>query len=153
MACLNKVQLIGHVGKDPEIKSLQYGKVANFSIACTEEWKDKNSGEKKSRTEWANVAVFNEGLVGVVERFVKKGSRLYVEGKMQTRSWEKDGQKHYTTEVVLQSFGGTILLLGDPKASGEERSSGGSSGYAAASQGGGGTPSTQPYDLDDEIPF
>ncbi len=109
---LNKVTLIGNVGKDPEIRSFQSGdRVANFSLATSERWKDKSSGEKKEKTEWHNISVTNQGLVKLVESYVKKGSRLYIEGQLQTRKWEKDGQNHYTTEVVLRPYNGEIKLL------------------------------------------
>jgi len=139
---LNRVQLIGNVGADPEIRSVNSGKVANFRIATSETWKDKNTGEKKERTEWHSIVVWNDGLVGVIEKYVKKGSKVMIEGQLQTRKWEKDGVDRYTTEVVLQGFGGSLLLLGDG--------------------GGGGRPppADQPPDgpggqreLDDEIPF
>lgn len=113
MSSVNKVMLVGNVGKDPEVRAMQNGdKVASFSLATSERWKDKNTGERKERTEWHNVVVFNEGLVRVVEQFVKKGSRLYVEGAIQTRKWQdKDGRDRYSTEVVLQRFRGEIQLL------------------------------------------
>lgn len=112
---LNRCCFIGNVGKDPEIRQTQAGReVANFSLAVTEKWKD-SSGEKKERTEWIRVVVFNEGLAGVVKRYVKKGSKLYLEGQLQTRKWQdKNGNDQYSTEVVLQGFGGTLVLLGDP---------------------------------------
>ena len=122
MACLNKCTFIGNVGRDPEIRATQGGKeIANLSLACTESWKDKTTGEKKERTEWVRVSVFNDGLVRLVKNYVKKGSKLYIEGQMQTRKWtNKDGVEVYTTEVVLQNFGGQILLL-----DGKQSSSGG----------------------------
>lgn len=113
MSSVNKVILVGNVGKDPEIRRTSDGTpVASFSLATSDRWKDKATGERKERTEWHNVVVFNEQLVGIVERYVKKGSRLYVEGKLQTRKWtDKNGQDRYTTEVVLQPFRGEIQLL------------------------------------------
>ena len=110
---LNKVTLIGHLGKDPDIRTMQSGgKVASFSLATSESWKDKASGERKERTEWHNVVVYNEGLVKVVEQFLKKGSKIYLEGRMETRKWQdKDGNDKYTTEVVLRPFNGEILML------------------------------------------
>ena len=124
MSSLNKVMLIGHLGKDPEIRKTQDGRsVANFSLATSESWKDKNTGEKKEKTDWHNVVVFNEGLAGVIEKYVKKGSKIYVEGKLQTRKWQdKDGSDRYTTEVILQNFDGKIILL-DGKNSSNEQSS------------------------------
>ena len=95
---INKVTLLGNVGKDPEIKAFQNGgKVASFSLATTESWKDKTSGERKSATEWHNIVIKNEGLVGIVEKYVKKGSKLHIEGKLETRTYEKDGSKQYVT--------------------------------------------------------
>jgi single-strand DNA-binding protein len=118
---VNKVILIGNVGKDPEIKSFDNGgKVANFSIATSESWKDKQSGERKEKTDWHNVAVFGQ-LADIVERYVKKGSKLYVEGKLSTRTYEKDGEKRYVTEVVLQGFGAQLNML-DGKSSGDSGS-------------------------------
>jgi len=111
---LNQVQLIGNVGGDPEIKTLQNGSVvANFSIATSESWKDKSTGEKKERTEWHRIVVWNEGLCSVIEQYVRKGSKVFVQGELQTRDWEKDGQKHYSTEVVLTGFKANLILLGD----------------------------------------
>ena len=157
MADLNKVQLIGRLGKDPEIRTLNSGaRVASFSIATGERWTDKQSGEKKEKTDWHNVVVFNEHLVKVVDQYCKKGSQVYVEGKLQTRKWQDNsGQDRYSTEVVMPSFGGAIQLLGD-KSDGEGRTSSradsrtsdrdqSGGGYAAASGGG-------PV-FDDEIPF
>lgn len=110
---LNKVQLIGNLGADPEIRSTNSGgKVATFSLATSDTWKDKATGEKKERTEWHRVVVWNEGLVGIVDKYLAKGDRAYVEGQLQTRKYEKDGIERWTTEVVLSGFGGTILLMG-----------------------------------------
>jgi single-strand DNA-binding protein len=113
MSSVNKVMLVGNVGKDPEIRRTQDGTpVASFSVATSEKWKDKSSGERKERTEWHNVVVFNEQLAGVVENYVKKGAKVYVEGALQTRKWtDKNGQDRYSTEVVLQKFRGEIQLL------------------------------------------
>jgi single-strand DNA-binding protein len=109
---INKVTLLGNVGKDPEIKTFQNGgKIANFSLATTERWKDKTTGEQKSETEWHNIVVKNEGLVGIVEKYVKKGSKLHIEGKIETREYEKDGAKKYITEIVLYPYSGEIVLL------------------------------------------
>jgi single-strand DNA-binding protein len=109
---INKVTLLGNVGKDPEIKTFQNGgKVASFSLATTDSWKDKATGERKSATEWHNIVVKNEGLVGILEKYVKKGSKLHVEGKLETRTYEKDGSKRYVTEIVLYPYGGEIVLL------------------------------------------
>lgn len=117
---LNKVQVIGRLGKDPEIRHTQAGKaIASFSIASSETWRDKQ-GEKQERTEWFNVVVFNEGLTGVIEKYVHKGDLLYVEGSLRTRSYEKDGATKYITEVVLDTFNGSIKMLGGGKKDGEK---------------------------------
>jgi single-strand DNA-binding protein len=110
---MNKAQIIGHVGKDPEIRTTQGGsKVASFSVATTETWKDKKTGDRKEKTEWHRVVVFSPGLVGIVEKYVKKGAKLYVEGQLATRKWtDKKGNDNYTTEIVIKSYGGTIELL------------------------------------------
>jgi single-strand DNA-binding protein len=109
---VNKVTLLGNVGKDPEIKTFQNGgKVASFSLATSESWKDKTSGEKKTSTEWHNIVVKNDGLVGVIEKYVKKGAKLHIEGKLETRTYEKDGSKRYITEIVLYPYSGEIVLL------------------------------------------
>ena len=165
---VNKVILVGNVGNDPEIRSFNNGgKVANFSLATSETWRDKSSGEKKEKTEWHRVAIFQDGLVGVVERYVKKGSKLYIEGKLQTRKWQdRDGNDKYTTEVVIQGFGGQLTML-DGREGGGARSGGDGGGYNQDSvaygnqgQSGGGSRSAsaqegpkENFDLDDEIPF
>jgi single-strand DNA-binding protein len=151
MASLNKVMLIGNLGADPEIRSFQNGgKVANMRIATSETWKDKTTGEKQERTEWHSVAVFNDGLVGVVERFLKKGSKVYLEGQLQTRKWQdQSGQDRYSTEVVLRGFGGTLVML-----DGKKQDGGGGYGTPTPSptpSSGGHTPNYD--DLDDDIPF
>lgn len=135
MSSLNRVQLIGNLAADPEIKNTQSGqKVANFRMACSEKWRDQRSGETREKTEWINVVVWNEGLVGVVERYVRKGSKLFVEGKFSTREWEKDGVKRYSTEVVLQGFSGQIVLLGEPRSGGDRQDDSSGYGRGAASQ-------------------
>ena len=156
---VNRVILVGNVGNDPEIRTFgNGGKVANFSVATSEIWRDKQSGEKREKTEWHRVAIFQDGLVGVVERYVKKGTKLYIEGKLQTRKWQdRDGNDKYATEVVLQGYGSNLTLL-DGKNSGNSGNSGGhnqggygqSSGQSSAHNSG--TPA-QSYDLDDDIPF
>lgn len=173
---VNKVILVGNLGSDPEIRRLNSGDaVVNLRIATTESWRDKGSGERKERTEWHNVVIFNEGLVKVAEQYLKKGSKVYVEGQLQTRSWDdKDGQKRYTTEVVLQRFRGELQMLdgrgeggasfeggggsgterGGGRYGGSERGGGDRSGYGSGGsgeRGGGGRPAS--HDLDDEIPF
>lgn len=110
---LNKVTLIGNLGKSPDIRQTSDGReLANFSLATNEKWKDKNTGEKKDKTEWHKVVVFNQGLVNVVKNYVKKGSKLYVEGQLQTRKWtDNNGIDKYTTEIVLQNFNSNLLML------------------------------------------
>lgn len=163
---LNKVMLIGNLGADPEIRSFQNGgKVANLRIATSETWKDRNTGERQERTEWHNVAIFSEGLVNVVERYLKKGSKVYVEGKLQTRKWQdQNGQDRYTTEVVLRGFDGTLTMLDGAGGGGGGGSGGGYGGGGGqgggfgggGNQGGGsgGQGGGSNYDdLDDDIPF
>lgn len=110
---INKVILIGNVGTDPEIRNTNDGReIASFSLATSESWKDKNTGEKKDKTEWHRLVVFSQGLVGIVKSYVKKGSKLYIEGQLQTRKWtDKDGADKYTTEIVLQNFNSTLQIL------------------------------------------
>lgn len=145
MSSLNRAQLIGRVGKDPEIRSMQSGgKVASFSVATSETW--KKDGQKQERTQWHNVVVFNEHLLSVVERFVKKGDRIMVEGQIETRKWsDQSGQDRYATEIVLRPFGGNLILLGDNSAGGERQSD----ELPARREPG----KASPIDLDDEIPF
>lgn len=170
---LNKVMLIGNLGADPEVRSFQNGgRVANLRIATSETWKDRNTGERQERTEWHSVAIFSEGLVNVVENYLRKGSKVFVEGKLQTRKWQdQSGQDRYTTEVVLRGYDGTLTMLdgrgeggggmggggrsgggygggaGGGGAGGGWNQGGGSGGGSGGGQGGG-------YDdLDDDIPF
>lgn len=128
MPGINKVFIVGRLGKDPEVKTFSNGgRIANFSVATSEEWKSKDTGEKQSRTEWHNITVQGDGLVGVVERFLKKGSEVSVVGKIQTRKWQdKDGQDRYTTEIVV-GMGGELALIGGAKG-GSVMSSGGQPG-------------------------
>ncbi len=135
MSSLNKVTLIGHVGKDPDVRSLQNGnEIASFSLSTSERWKDKG-GQRQEKTEWHNIIIFNKGLIGVVKGYVNKGSRLYVEGKLTTRKWiDKDCNDRYTTEVLLDNFGSRIILLDGRK---------GDSDYHQQSQS----------PLNDDIPF
>jgi single-strand DNA-binding protein len=112
MSSVNRVTLIGNLGRDPDIRTSQSGnKIANLSLATSESWKDKNSGERKSRSEWHRVVIFNERLVDIAEKYLKKGSKIYLEGALQTRKYEKDGADHYTTEIVLQAYRGEIVML------------------------------------------
>ncbi len=147
MASLNKVQLIGNLGADPEVKSFQNGgRICNLRIATSETWKDKATGEKKEKTEWHAVTVANDGLVGVCERFLKKGSKVYIEGQLQTRKWQdQEGKDRYSTEVVLRGFGGTLTMLDGP--------SGGSQSSGKPAGGGSGGSFGDEMDLDDDIPF
>lgn len=147
---LNRATLIGHVGKDPEIRSVNSGKVANFSVATSETWRDKNSGEKKESTQWHSIVVWNENLVKIVEQYVKKGDKIMVEGQIQTRKWtDKDGNDRYTTEIVLSGFNGSILLLSNK--SQDQNQNANRAGNSAREE-----PKQEPNyasDLDDEIPF
>lgn len=133
---VNKVILIGNLGRDPEIRTFQNGgKVANLRIATSEQWKDRNSGERREKTEWHSVAVMSEGLVGVIERYLKKGMKVYVEGQLETRKWQdQSGQDRYTTEVVLRGFNGTLQMLDGP--GGQGGGSGGSGGAGGGGRGG-----------------
>ncbi len=136
---LNKVMLIGNLGQDPEVRSFSNGgKVCNLRIATSEQWKDRNTGERQERTEWHTVAIFSEGLVGVAERFLKKGSKVFIEGQLQTRKWQdQQGNDRYSTEVVLRGFNGTLTMLDGP--GGAQGGGGGGGGYGGGGgQGGGG---------------
>lgn len=141
---LNKVLLIGNVGKDPEIRATQEGKeIANLVIATSESWKSKATGERKEKTEWHRVVVFSEGLIGIIKSYVKKGTKLYIEGAIKTRKWvDNAGQEKYTTEVVLQGYNATLTIL-DSKNFEEEKKDTPDSGRE----------NTLMEDLDDEIPF
>ena len=134
---LNKVMLIGNLGADPEIRSFNNGgKVANLRIATSEQWKDRQTGERKEKTEWHTVAIFSEGLVSVVERYLKKGSKVFVEGKLQTRKWQdQNGQDRYSTEIVIQGLGGTLTML-DGAAGGGGMGGGGGGGGRSGGIGG-----------------
>ena len=148
---VNKVILIGNLGQDPEVRSFQNGgKIANLRIATSETWKDRNSGERRERTEWHTVAIYSEPLVRVVEQFLKKGSKVYVEGQLETRKWQdQQGNDRYSTEVALRPFRSELHML-DGKAGGSAGDDRGN-GYGA-----GGSPSSQPSgrpDFDDDIPF
>ncbi len=169
---VNKVILIGNLGRDPEVRSFQNGgKVCNLRIATSETWKDRNTGERREKTEWHSVAIFQEGLVRVAEQYLKKGSKVYIEGQLQTRKWQdQSGADRYSTEVVLQGFGGTLTMLDGP-GGGSGGGGGGQGGYGGgggndygggydsgpSSQGGGGNygggGGGGGRDLDDEIPF
>ena len=169
---VNKVILIGNLGRDPEVRSFQNGgKVCNLRIATSETWKDKSSGERRERTEWHSVAIFQEGLVRIAEQYLKKGSKVYIEGKLQTRKWQdQSGADKYTTEIVLQGFDGVLTMLDGREGGGggggggnyggggggggggypDDRDSGGYGSSSGPSGGGGGRGAS---DMDDEIPF
>ncbi len=140
---VNKVMLIGNLGRDPEVRTFQNGgKVCNLRIATSETWKDKTTGEKKERTEWHSVAIFTEGLVRVAEQYLRKGSKVYIEGQLQTRKWQdQSGADRYSTEVALQGFNGTLVML-DGNSGGQQQESRGSHQEPAPTGGFG-----------DEIPF
>ncbi|MBL8656501.1 MAG: single-stranded DNA-binding protein [Altererythrobacter sp.] len=152
---LNKVMLIGNLGADPEIRSFQNGgKVANLRIATSESWKDRQTGERKEKTEWHTVAIFSEGLVGVVERFLKKGSKVYLEGRLQTRKWQdQNGQDRYSTEVVLQGPNAVMTMLDGAQGGGGGQRSGGWQQGGGNDYGGGQGGGSNFDDLDDDIPF
>ena len=136
---VNKVILIGNLGADPEIKSFQNGgKIANIRIATSEQWKDRMTGERKERTEWHQVVINGEGLIGVVERYLKKGSKVYIEGSLRTRKWQdRDGNDKYTTEIVIAGMGGTLTMLDGAPGGGGSRGSGGGDEWSGGSSGGG----------------
>ena len=142
---MNRITITGYVGADPEIRTTESGaKVANFSVATTDKWKDKSTGEPKERTEWHKCVCWSEGLVGVIERFVQKGTHLLVEGQVQTRKWQdKAGADRYTTEVVMSGYTSKLELL-------SSKSNGGGGSNAASKTK---DPSGNPFDLDDEMPF
>ena len=145
---LNKVQLIGRLGADPEIKQMVNGKsVARLSIATSQSWKDKSSGERKEKTEWHRVVIFNEGLVNVVQQYVKKGANVYVEGQLSTRKWkdEQSGQDKYSTEIVIQGYNSSLTMLGGGSSSQIDKNQSINKNADEASQ--------LSNDLDDDIPF
>jgi single-strand DNA-binding protein len=164
---VNKVIILGNLGADPEIRTFgNGGKVANLRIATSERWRDKNTGENREKTEWHTVAIFSEGLVRVVEQYLKKGSSVYIEGKLQTRKWQdQSGNDRYSTEIVLQGFDSKLVMLGGSQGGGGGGGGygsqggggdygggggqGGGGGYGGGNQGGGGGGGN----LDDEIPF
>jgi len=171
---VNKVILLGNLGRDPEVRTAQDGsKIVNLNIATSESWKDRNSGERKEKTEWHRVVIFNPNLADIAERYLKKGSSVYIEGALQTRKWtDKDGAEKYSTEVVIGRFKGELTLLGGREGGGggggygggqggggggggyddAPQRSGGGGGRSGGGQGGGGG-WEPPGDLDDEIPF
>jgi single-strand DNA-binding protein len=160
---VNKVILVGNLGKDPEVRTLNSGdRVANLRIATSETWRDKSSGERKEKTEWHQVVIFNENLVKVAESYLKKGAKVYIEGSLQTRKWtDQSGAEKYSTEIVLAKFRGELTML-DGRAGGEQgagaggySSGGGGDDYGFTSSGPAAKPSgpKESFDLDDEIPF
>ncbi len=174
---VNKVIIVGNLGRDPEVRSFQNGgKVCNLRIATSETWKDKNTGERKERTEWHSVAIFQEGLVRVAEQYLRKGSTVYIEGKLQTRKWQdQSGNDRYSTEIVLQGYDGVMTMIGGRGdggggSGGNYGGGGGGGGYddrgssgggfggddrggQGGGSGGGGGGFGGGSDLDDEIPF
>jgi single-strand DNA-binding protein len=169
---VNKVILVGNLGADPEIRRTQDGRpIANFSIATSESWRDKNTGERREKTEWHRVVCFNEGLCKVIEQYVKKGSKVYIEGQLQTRKWQdQSGQDKYTTEVVLQGFNGNLTMLDSRNqegggggggygggGGGNDYGGGGGGNFGGQGGGGGNFPGSGQGggggDMDDEIPF
>ncbi len=153
---VNKVILIGNLGADPEIRRTQDGRpIANLRIATSESWRDKNSGERREKTEWHRVVIFNEGLCKIAEQYLKKGSKVYIEGALQTRKWtDQSGQEKYSTEIVLQGFNSSLTML-DGKAGGGGSSGGGDYGDDdfGGGKSSGGSKGSFSQDLDDEIPF
>ena len=173
MASVNKVILVGNLGKDPETRTFANGgKVVSFSLATSENWKDRASGERKEKTEWHNISIFSDGLAGVAERFLRKGSKVYIEGLLETRKWQdQSGNDRYTTDIVLRQFNSSMVLLdsreggsgGGSRSYDDGASSGG--GFGGSAYGGGGSgggaakPQSRPQpaafdsDLDDDVPF
>lgn len=164
---VNKVILVGNLGKDPEVRATQDGKeIANLTLATSESWKDRNTGERRERTEWHRVVIFNDNLVNIAKNYLRKGSKVYIEGALQTRKWtDQQGVEKYSTEVVLQGFSGTLTML-DSKGGSDNQAGGGTYGGGAAGGGyAGGSGYNAPRagaaapaqavtsDLDDEIPF
>ena len=161
---VNKVILVGNLGRDPEIKQMPSGgSIANLSVATSETWRDKNSGERKEKTEWHRVVVFNEGLVRVIEQYLKKGAKVYLEGQLETRKWtDKDGNDKYSTEVVLRNFNSVLTMLDGRSEGGGDRAGGGWDQDRAPARGAGGKAKggkgpqedfSRGGDFDDEIPF
>ena len=166
---VNKVILVGNLGRDPEVRSMQDGRpVINMSVATSENWRDRQTGERKERTEWHRVVIFNEKLAEVVQKYVHKGSKVYIEGQLSTRKWtDQGGQERYTTEVVIPRFGGALTMLDGRTGGGGDMGGGGTGGGGmdddmggpmpggGGGGGGGGRPAARggSKDLDDDIPF
>lgn len=150
---VNKVILVGNLGADPEVRRLNNGNaVVNLRIATSESWRDKNSGERKEKTEWHQVVIFNEGLAKVAEQYLKKGAKVFIEGQLQTRKWEKDGVERYTTEIVLQNFRGELQMLDTRGQGGGAADAGGTHGNDSGGAGNSAGADTG-RNLGDEIPF
>ncbi len=145
---VNKVILVGNLGADPDVRSTKDGRpVVNLSVATSENWRDKNSGERREKTEWHRVVIFSEGLCRIAEQYLKKGSKVYLEGQLQTRKWQDDkGNDRYTTEVVLQNYGGTMTMLDTRNGGSDFQAAGNDSAPMGAVGGGGG-------EINDDIPF
>jgi single-strand DNA-binding protein len=154
---VNKVILVGNLGRDPEVRSTQQGsELCNLSIATSETWRDKGTGEKRERTEWHRVVIFNENLVRVAKDFLQKGRKVYIEGQLQTRKWQdQSGQDKYSTEIVLGRFRGDLQILDSRggQGGGGQVNDGGGSGYDSLPNDGGSAQPMPPAELDDEIPF
>lgn len=162
---VNKVILVGNLGRDPEVKSMQDGRsLVNMSVATSETWRDRNSGERKERTEWHRVVIFNDKLAEVAQKFLKKGAKVYLEGQLTTRKWtDQGGQERYTTEVVIPRFGGSLTMLDGRSGGGGGEGGGMDDDYGGGMSGGGGMPSggggggraapRGKAELDDDIPF
>jgi single-strand DNA-binding protein len=155
---VNKVILVGNLGADPEVRTLPSGnKVVNLSVATSDSWRDKNSGERKEKTEWHRVVIFSEGLVRVAEQYLRKGSKVYIEGSLQTRKWQdQSGQDRYSTEVVLQGFNATLTMLdgrGDNAEGGAVGFSGPPAGRGEARRPAASAPAFESGSMDDDIPF
>ncbi|MGF1651049.1 MAG: single-stranded DNA-binding protein [Hyphomicrobiaceae bacterium] len=173
---VNKVILVGNLGRDPEVRRTQDGRpICNLNVATSESWRDRNSGERREKTEWHRVVIFNEGLCKVAEQYLRKGSKVYIEGQLQTRKWQdQSGQERYSTEVVLQNYNGTLTMLDGREGASSGMSDGGQSGYggerdrsdfdgpgerssygggAGGGRRGGAAPADFDKPMDDEIPF
>ena len=158
---VNKVILVGNLGKDPESRTLQNGgKVVSFSVATSENWKDRNTGERKEKTEWHNVSIFSEGLARVAEQYLKKGSKVYLEGQLETRKWQdQSGNDRYSTDVVLRQFNSAMVLLDRAEGGGSRGAFGGDEDFGGGYGGGSSRPQQRPQpaafdnDLDDDVPF
>ena len=161
MVGINKVILVGNLGSDPVVNNTQSGtKVVNLNVATSDSWKDRNTGERKDRTEWHRVVIFNPQLADTAERYLRKGSKVYLEGQLQTRKWtDNNGVERYTTEVVLQSFNSVLVMLDSKNSGGDSVPAGGNDVFSSAPAAGGtssgwdNSPASAPSDLDDDIPF